>query len=162
MNRTSRKRQAKGHNMNDMISAPPMDQAALWNGPAGLAWIDSRTLLDDLFAPFAERLADPIGPAGASRILDIGCGTGATTLAAARRLGEAGRATGVDISQPMIDLARARAAAEGLPAEFHCGDAQSHDFRSEEHTSELQSLMRISSAVFCLKTKTITKLKRIE
>src|SRR3546814_6884470 len=27
-------------------------------------------------------------------------------------------------------------------------------FRSEEHTSELQSLMRISYAVFCLKTKT--------
>src|SRR3546814_3814353 len=31
-------------------------------------------------------------------------------------------------------------------------------FRSEEHTSELQSLMRISYAVFCLKTKTTTKL----
>src|SRR3546814_3196675 len=30
-------------------------------------------------------------------------------------------------------------------------------FRSEEHTSELQSLMRISYAVFCLKKKTITK-----
>src|SRR3546814_4577566 len=30
------------------------------------------------------------------------------------------------------------------------------DFRSEEHTSELQSLMRISYAVFCLKQKTIT------
>src|SRR3546814_5804366 len=29
--------------------------------------------------------------------------------------------------------------------------------RSEEHTSELQSLMRISYAVFCLKKKTITK-----
>src|SRR3546814_8567320 len=29
-----------------------------------------------------------------------------------------------------------------------------HCFRSEEHTSELQSLMRISYAVFCLKTKT--------
>src|SRR3546814_2915053 len=31
------------------------------------------------------------------------------------------------------------------------------DIRSEEHTSELQSLMRISYAVFCLKTKTINK-----
>src|SRR3546814_7984210 len=31
--------------------------------------------------------------------------------------------------------------------------APSHDFRSEEHTSELQSLMRISYAVFCLKKK---------
>src|SRR3546814_2488456 len=29
------------------------------------------------------------------------------------------------------------------------------DFRSEEHTSELQSLMRISYAVFCLKNKTL-------
>src|SRR3546814_3163075 len=31
-----------------------------------------------------------------------------------------------------------------------------HRARSEEHTSELQSLMRISYAVFCLKTKRIT------
>src|SRR3546814_4913565 len=31
------------------------------------------------------------------------------------------------------------------------------DFRSEEHTSELQSLMRISYAVFCLKKKTKTQ-----
>src|SRR3546814_9025751 len=32
-------------------------------------------------------------------------------------------------------------------------------FRSEEHTSELQSLMRISYAVFCLKKKNTTKVK---
>src|SRR3546814_6249272 len=32
-----------------------------------------------------------------------------------------------------------------------------HDLRSEEHTSELQSLMRISYAVFCLKKKTTRK-----
>src|SRR3546814_10811030 len=34
------------------------------------------------------------------------------------------------------------------------GDAQARMTRSEEHTSELQSLMRISYAVFCLKKKT--------
>src|SRR3546814_3395916 len=38
--------------------------------------------------------------------------------------------------------------AEGMAA----GD-QRHGFRSEEHTSELQSLMRISYAVFCLQKK---------
>src|SRR3546814_9611835 len=32
-------------------------------------------------------------------------------------------------------------------------DAENHKQRSEEHTSELQSLMRISTAVFCLKKK---------
>src|SRR3546814_1678122 len=37
---------------------------------------------------------------------------------------------------------------------FPCGDpAEDYRLRSEEHTSELQSLMRISYAVFCLKTK---------
>src|SRR3546814_4421083 len=37
------------------------------------------------------------------------------------------------------------------------GNARERDQRSEEHTSELQSLMRISYAVFCLKKKTKTE-----
>src|SRR3546814_4545802 len=37
------------------------------------------------------------------------------------------------------------------------GERDKADFRSEEHTSELQSLMRISYAVFCLKKKKTTK-----
>src|SRR3546814_2044739 len=46
--------------------------------------------------------------------------------------------------------AHALASAHGWKAELvHCAPA-----RSEEHTSELQSLMRISYAVFCLKKKT--------
>src|SRR3546814_9680472 len=40
-------------------------------------------------------------------------------------------------------------------------DARSF-IRSEEHTSELQSLMRISYAVFCLKKKTNTKPKQTQ
>src|SRR3546814_8318865 len=39
-------------------------------------------------------------------------------------------------------------------------EATRRECRSEEHTSELQSLMRISYAVFCLKKKTTTKLKK--
>src|SRR3546814_3549698 len=39
------------------------------------------------------------------------------------------------------------------PSEEHSGDDHAHAHRSEEHTSELQSLMRISYAVFCLKKK---------
>src|SRR3546814_8348736 len=37
------------------------------------------------------------------------------------------------------------------------GSGSPDDMRSEEHTSELQSLMRISYAVFCLKKKTHTQ-----
>src|SRR3546814_18308034 len=47
-----------------------------------------------------------------------------------------------------------RAAGRGLGRRFH--RAWRRGRRSEEHTSELQSLMRISYAVFCLKKKTKT------
>src|SRR3546814_4941075 len=48
-----------------------------------------------------------------------------------------------------------RPALAGMPAHAPCGPGSSASSRSEEHTSELQSLMRISYAVFCLKKKKI-------
>lgn len=111
---------------NDMSA--PIDQAALWNGRAGATWVAKQALLDDLFAPIADQLADAAQAAGARRLLDIGCGTGATTLAAARRLGLGSTALGVDISAPMIARATDRAAAEKLSVRFVVGDAQSHAF----------------------------------
>src|SRR3546814_5184333 len=47
--------------------------------------------------------------------------------------------------------------ALGRPVDFTVANDYRTVSRSEEHTSELQSLMRISYAVFCLKKKTITK-----
>ncbi len=61
-------------------------------------------------------------------MLDVGCGTGGTTLAVARRLGTLGHCTGIDISEPMIAAARARAEREGTPASFIRADAQEHLF----------------------------------
>src|SRR3546814_8792939 len=48
----------------------------------------------------------------------------------------------------------ANAAAAGIPLEVFHRVAAMASGRSEEHTSELQSLMRISYAVFCLKKNT--------
>jgi ubiquinone/menaquinone biosynthesis C-methylase UbiE len=61
-------------------------------------------------------------------VLDVGCGTGSTTLAIARQLGPKGTAVGVDISEPMIALAKQRAEREGAPARFICADAQTYAF----------------------------------
>lgn len=109
-------------------TAPDGDQARLWNGPSGLAWADQQELLDRLFHPFESLLAEAVAASGAARVLDVGCGTGATTLAIARRIGPNADCVGIDISEPMLAVARARAEREGVPARFICADAQHHVF----------------------------------
>ncbi len=101
-------------------------QAALWNGRAGQAWIDAQASLDRMFKPFEERLVQAVAGQPAKSVLDVGCGTGGTTLAVARQTGAA--CLGVDISRPMIAVAQARAKEEGTPAHFLAADAQSHVF----------------------------------
>ncbi len=108
--------------------SPPLDQVALWNGDAGHAWVDLQATLDALFARIATHLVDAAVDAEARDVLDVGCGTGATTLALARRLGSASRCIGVDVSAPMLELARTRATDAGLDAAFLLADAQTHVF----------------------------------
>ncbi len=57
-------------------------------------------------------------------MLDLGCGAGMDSLLAARRVGPTGRVIGVDMTGPMIEKARANAAAVGVGnAEFRRGQA---------------------------------------
>ena len=111
--------------------ASNVDQATYWNGPAGGRWIDRQEMQDGVLAPVAERLLKSAGAAPGDRVIDVGCGCGATTLAVARVTGGAGRALGVDISAPMIARARERAAAESSPAQFLVADATIHDLSGE-------------------------------
>lgn len=104
------------------------DQATLWNGTSGCAWVDAQQLLDQILQPFEDVLMDEIRAGSSNRLLDVGCGTGSTTLAAARLLGAKGRCTGVDISEPMLALARARAEKENASVNFICADAQTYAF----------------------------------
>jgi SAM-dependent methyltransferase len=111
-----------------MQNIPNVEMAAAWNGVAGQAWVDEQQLLDRTFEPIQELLAEAAAARGARAVLDIGCGSGATTLAVARRLGARGHATGVDISAPLVAVAQARARREGVNAQFIRADAQTHDF----------------------------------
>ncbi|MGJ7524310.1 class I SAM-dependent methyltransferase [Variovorax sp. GB1P17] len=111
------------------ITQPPGDeQAKLWNGSAGRAWVDTQASLDHLFQPLEDLLVEAVSAGAGGRVLDVGCGTGATTLAVARLQGAGGRCVGVDISEPMIAAARKRADREGSPASFICANAQTHAF----------------------------------
>ena len=72
---------------------------------------------------------DVVGPAPGARVLDVGCGRGDTTIAAARRVGPSGLVIGVDARLTMLEDARARAAGAGLAhVGFVHGDAQSQRF----------------------------------
>jgi SAM-dependent methyltransferase len=104
------------------------EQKALWNGPAGEAWVEAQAALDAMFKPLEAALVEAAQVNPGDRALDVGCGAGATTLAVAQRLGANGRCVGVDISQPLIAAARARAERENARASFLCADAQTHAF----------------------------------
>ena len=43
------------------------EQAALWNGPAGRAWVEAQALLDRMFEPFEDLLVDAVAAESASR-----------------------------------------------------------------------------------------------
>lgn len=112
---------------------PNHEQAALWNDASGRVWAQMQEVLDRMLAPFEEILVERAFPGEGGRVLDVGCGAGATTLAMARRLGPRGLCLGVDISAPLVAAAEARAAAEAMAsAAFVRADAQTHAFTPDD------------------------------
>jgi ubiquinone/menaquinone biosynthesis C-methylase UbiE len=72
-------------------------------------------------------LIDRAKPKAGERIVDVGCGCGATTSALAQRVGPTGHVFGIDISAPMLARARQIAPA-GLPIAFELADATVYPF----------------------------------
>jgi SAM-dependent methyltransferase len=104
-------------------------QAELWNTGEGVAhWIRNQARYDRMNAPFTAMILDAAHLRAGGSVLDVGCGCGGTTLAAARLVAP-GQAVGVDLSGPMLARARADAEAAGLGnVLFVQGDAQVHQF----------------------------------
>jgi SAM-dependent methyltransferase len=105
------------------------DQAAYWNGPAGQRWTDRQEMQDVVLAPVSAALLDRARLARGERVIDIGCGCGATAIELAERVGPEGRVTGLDISAPMLERARERAPAN-LPLQLILADATVHPFEA--------------------------------
>ena len=111
------------------MSIANTDQAERWNsGDDAAHWITNQARYDRMNEPFAALILDAAAPRPGGHVLDVGCGCGGTTLAAARLVAP-GQATGIDLSGPMLARARAGAEAAGLGnAVFQQGDAQVHPF----------------------------------
>jgi len=115
----------------DVLRQSNDEQAALWNGVNGQSWVEAQEVLDCMFLPIEQLLVEVARSKPRAHVLDVGCGTGATTLAIQKQLAADARCTGLDISAPMLDHARARAERDGSPASFVCADAEQYAFEPQ-------------------------------
>lgn len=75
---------------------------------------------------YREQLLDLAAVGAGQRVLDIGCGTGTTAIAAAKRVGAKGAVSGIDVSEKMITAARRKASGA---VDFHVSDALTLPFQ---------------------------------
>jgi len=109
------------------MDEPNAAQAAYWNEIAGPSWAEFQEGLDRQVAPLGRRAMAALAPKPGERILDIGCGAGQTSLELAQAVGAGGTVLAVDLSEPLLDIARRRTG--GTPGlEIAQGDAQTFAF----------------------------------
>lgn len=90
------------------------EQIDYWNGPDSGKWVRNQQGMDRMLSPFSDHVMDVADIQLGMKILDIGCGCGSTTAELARRAGAAGHVTGVDVSAPMLEIARQTASADNI------------------------------------------------
>src|SRR3954471_13768054 len=108
-------------------AAPNAAQVAYWNEASGPTWAELQEPLDRQLAPLGRLGIAALAPQPGEHILDVGCGSGETTLELADAVGPSGEVVGADISRPMLEVARRRAAGRA-GVSFLEADVQAHPF----------------------------------
>ncbi len=103
------------------------DQAEFWSTEAGRNWVTFQRALDVVMEPVLDLVLEHADLQSGEVVIDIGCGTGASTLRAAQAVGPNGAVHGYDISPVMLDLAAQRTSELGHVT-LSEADAQSHTF----------------------------------
>lgn len=107
------------------------EQWAYWNRIEARHWVDHQQQYDEMLEPFGAAVLETARVTAAERVLDVGCGNGATTRSAARAATD-GSALGIDLSEGMVERARDLAKSEGLTnVDFEQDDAQTRAFQSD-------------------------------
>ena len=104
-------------------------QIEYWNGRVGQRWAAQQERIDWNLAEVTEAVIPFARAKPGEHILDIGCGCGTATLMLARAVRPNGSVAGVDISAPMLAVARARAHSGQADIPFIEADASAYDFQ---------------------------------
>ena len=113
------------------IHADNSAQAEYWSCVAGPKWTGHQEHQDQVLRPVSDRLIAAAEPKPGDRVVDVGCGCGATTIDFAARVSPGGEVLGLDISEPMLGRARERAQAN-RSIRFELADATVYDFERRE------------------------------
>jgi ubiquinone/menaquinone biosynthesis C-methylase UbiE len=104
-----------------------VEQYELWNGDSGRRWVADPDRRDVVLADAGAALMAAAGLRAGERVLDVGCGCGPMALTAARAVAPDGDVVGLDLSAPMLEVARRRAASAGVAnVTFEQADVQVH------------------------------------
>lgn len=104
-------------------------QREFWNSGFGEKWVTFEADLETLHAPMTEPLLARAAITPGMRVLDVGCGSGSVARRAAELAGADGAVMGVDISEVLLNTARASAVGHGgAPISYVLADAQTHAF----------------------------------
>ena len=106
------------------MPADNSEQIAEWNGALGQRWATMQREIDRIVAPFGDAALKAAAPHPGERVIDVGCGCGDTSIEIARIVGETGAVLGIDVSEPMLEVARSSGAlANCAHLAFREGDA---------------------------------------
>jgi len=108
-------------------------QKDFWSGKGGYYWVEKQSEMDIMLNPLGEKALAKLDLQSNSKVLDIGCGCGATTLEIAQ-IASDGAVTGLDISVPMLDKAKSEAKNKGIEnVDFKVVDVQVEQLAYEEY-----------------------------
>jgi SAM-dependent methyltransferase len=107
-------------------SGPNAQQIAFWNGEEGAKWAASNERLDRMLEPIGRHIVARAAPRPGETVIDVGCGGGATIVELARHVGTGGQVTGIDVSAPLLTIARERARQATAAVEVVQADAETH------------------------------------